>query len=76
MRCATGATTSGATLEAELLAKIAFPKSAEFWMNSAAFPHTNGSHSGMPNTLGDAYAQAPVWMAKPSASGPKTKPTA
>ena len=45
-------------------------------MNNAAFPHTNGSHSGMPNTLGDAYDQAPVWMAKPSASGPKTKPTA
>ena len=29
----------------------------------------------MPSTLGEAYSQAPVWMAKPSASGPKTKPT-
>jgi hypothetical protein len=30
----------------------------------------------MPNTLGDAYSQAPVWIANPSASGPKTNPTA
>jgi hypothetical protein len=30
----------------------------------------------MPSTLGDAYSHAPVWMAKPSASGPKTNPVA
>jgi hypothetical protein len=39
-------------------------------------PHTNGSHSGIPSTLGDAYFHAPVWIARPSASGPHTNPTA
>jgi uncharacterized protein involved in copper resistance len=49
--------------------------SALFWMNSAAMPHTNGSHSGMPRKAGDAYSHAPVRMDTPSASGPNTKPT-
>ncbi|HEY4396943.1 MAG TPA: hypothetical protein VGO28_04660 [Acidimicrobiia bacterium] len=30
----------------------------------------------MPSTLGDAYFHAPVWIARPSASGPHTNPTA
>ena len=45
-----------------------------FWMNSAAIPHTNGSHTGMPRKVGDAYSHAPVWMDTPSASGPNTNP--
>jgi hypothetical protein len=54
---------------------MALPMSAVFWMNKAALPHTNGSHTGMPRTLGDAYSHAPVCMARPSASGPNTNPT-
>jgi len=50
--------------------------SAVFWMKSAALPHTNGSHTGMPRMLGSAYSHAPVWIANPSASGPKTNPVA
>jgi uncharacterized protein involved in copper resistance len=43
-------------------------------MNRAAMPHTNGSHTGMPRKVGDAYSHAPVRIDTASASGPNRNP--
>ncbi len=42
------------------------------WRKSPALPHTNGSHNGMPSTVGVAYSHAPVPMERISAMGPNT----
>jgi len=53
-------------------AKISFQSSDVLWRKSPALPHTNGSHNGMPSTVGVAYSQAPVPMERISAMGPNT----